>query len=66
MLGCEVYVIDDLSTGAAVNLKKAREIGGDRLTFVEGTILDREIMLELVGTCDVVLRNAPVLWPLAC
>ena len=58
MLGCEVYVIDDLSTGAAVNLKKAREIGGDRLTFVEGTILDREIMLELVGTCDVVLHFA--------
>ena len=58
MLGCEVYVIDDLSTGAAVNLKKAREIGGDRLTFIEGTILDREIMLELVGTCDVVLHFA--------
>ena len=58
MRGHDVYVIDDLSTGAVKNLEKAKEIGGNRLTFVEDTILNREAMLELIGICDVVLHFA--------
>lgn len=54
--GDEVYVIDDLSTGSLDNIAHLKEKRGySRRLFVHiDTIMNREIMLELVGTCDVV------------
>ena len=54
--GDEVYVIDDLSTGSLDNIASLKERGYfNKKLFVNiDTILNRSIMLELVGTCDVV------------
>ena len=54
--GDEVYVIDDLSTGSLDNLAHLKDKGafGKRLFVHVDTIMNRDIMLELVGTCDVV------------
>jgi UDP-glucose 4-epimerase len=54
--GDEVYVIDDLSTGSLVNIKAFAE--NPLFHFVHDTILNREIMLELTGICDVVTHLA--------
>jgi UDP-glucose 4-epimerase len=54
--GDEVYIIDDLSTGSLDNINHLKEKGiyQKRLFVHVDTILNRDIMLELVGTCDVV------------
>ena len=54
--GDEVYIIDDLSTGSLDNINHLKESSAyrKRLFVHIDTILNREIMLELVGTCDVV------------
>jgi UDP-glucose 4-epimerase len=54
--GDEVYIIDDLSTGSLDNIASLKERGEfKKKLFVHiDTILNRSIMLELVGTCDVV------------
>jgi len=52
----EVYVIDDLSTGSLDNIR--RFTGNPLFHFMEGTILDREAMMELTGICDVVAHLA--------
>ncbi len=54
--GDEVYVIDDLSTGSLVNIESFRN--HPLFHFVNDTILNREIMLELTGICDVVAHLA--------
>jgi UDP-glucose 4-epimerase len=54
--GDEVYVIDDLSTGSLENINPL--LKNPRFRFTNDTILDREIMLELTGTCDVVVHLA--------
>lgn len=54
--GDEVYVIDDLSTGCLENIE--RLTGNPLFHFVEDTILNREVMLELIGICDVVAHLA--------
>ncbi len=54
--GEEVYVIDDLSTGSLDNIKHSRS--NPLFHFVHGSILNREIMLELTGICDVVVHLA--------
>jgi UDP-glucose 4-epimerase len=58
--GDEVYVIDDLSTGSLENIKHLQEDEGfkERLFVTIDTILNHDIMLELVGTCDVVIHMA--------
>ncbi|MCF8077817.1 MAG: GDP-mannose 4,6-dehydratase [Desulfobacterales bacterium] len=58
--GDEVYVVDDLSTGSLENIKHLKEEfqGKDRLFVHTDTILNRDIMLELIGTCDVVFHLA--------
>lgn len=59
-LGHEVYVIDDLSTGSLENirhLQQHREVK-ERLYVTVDTILNHEVMLELVGICDVVIHLA--------
>jgi UDP-glucose 4-epimerase len=54
--GAEVYLIDDLSTGSLNNINhlKKNKIFGDRLFVHIDSILNRDLMIELVGICDVV------------
>lgn len=54
--GDEVYVIDDLSTGATENIKQHLE--NPKFHFVKDTVLNRRQMLELTGICDVVAHFA--------
>ena len=54
--GEEVFVVDDLSTGSLSNINNL--IPNSRFHFVNDTILNRETMLELVGTCDIVVHLA--------
>ena len=58
--GHEVYVIDDLSTGSLSNIKALQETAAykGRFFVTIDTILNREAMLELTGTCDVVFHLA--------
>lgn len=59
-MGYEVYIIDDLSTGTLENIKHLQEVQNykDRLFVVVDTILNHEAMLELIGTCDIVIHMA--------
>ncbi|MGD9009128.1 MAG: GDP-mannose 4,6-dehydratase [Desulfobacteraceae bacterium] len=54
--GDEVYIIDDLSTGSLDNISHLKETSSyqKRLFVHIDTILNRDTLLELVGTCDVV------------
>ncbi len=54
--GNEVYVIDDLSTGSLENISHL--LKNPSFQFTNDTILNREIMLELTGICDVVVHLA--------
>ncbi|MBI9076395.1 MAG: GDP-mannose 4,6-dehydratase [Desulfatibacillum sp.] len=58
--GDEVYIIDDLSTGSLDNLAhlQANKEYASRLFVHIDTILNRDILLELVGTCEVVFHMA--------
>jgi len=58
--GNEVYIIDDFSTGSPDNIREIEKSTGaaKRLFFHEDTIMNRSIMLELVGICDVVFHLA--------
>ncbi|MGD8836905.1 MAG: GDP-mannose 4,6-dehydratase, partial [Desulfobacteraceae bacterium] len=58
--GDEVYIIDDLSTGSLDNINHLKEnISYQKRLFVHiDTILNRDIMMELVGTCDLVYHLA--------
>ena len=49
--GEEIYVIDDLSTGSIENIEPLLKT--PQFHFVNDTILNRDIMLELIGICDV-------------
>jgi UDP-glucose 4-epimerase len=54
--GEEVWVIDDLSTGSLENITQL--LHHPRFHFVNDTILNREVLLELTGTCDVIVHLA--------
>ncbi len=54
--GDEVYAIDDLSTGSLDNIRHL--LPNSLFHFVHDTILNREMMLELTGTCDLVIHLA--------
>ncbi|MBW2367811.1 MAG: GDP-mannose 4,6-dehydratase [Deltaproteobacteria bacterium] len=58
--GDEVYIIDDLSTGSLSNIKHLQsEVGYTKRFFVfTDTILNEDLMLELIATCDVVYHLA--------
>ncbi|ACL05789.1 NAD-dependent epimerase/dehydratase [Desulfatibacillum aliphaticivorans] len=58
--GDEVYVIDDLSTGSLDNLAhlQANEEYAKRLFVHVDTILNHDILLQMIGTCDVVFHMA--------
>jgi UDP-glucose 4-epimerase len=54
--GDEVWVLDDLSTGRFDNVRPHLERPGFR--FVEGSILERSLVDELVAACDAVFHLA--------
>lgn len=54
--GCRVTVIDNLSTGRLENLAQA----ADRISFVEGGILDESLLARAVAGCEVVFHQAAV------
>lgn len=58
--GHEVYVIDDFSTGFRENIQDVENNTGlsDKLFVYEDTILNRDTMVKLVGTCDAVFHLA--------
>ncbi len=58
--GDEVYIIDDLSTGSMDNIKilKDEPAYKNRIFVHIDTILNRNVLLELIGTCDVVYHMA--------
>lgn len=58
--GHEVYVIDDLSTGSKSNISHLinNEDFKGRFFFHEDTICNKNLLLELVGTCDAVFHLA--------
>ncbi len=58
--GEEVYIIDDLSTGSLDNIDGFRKDPrhGKRLFVHVDTILNHDLMIELVGTCDRVYHLA--------
>lgn len=58
--GDEVYIIDDLSTGSMDNISHLTanpEFAKSLFVYVD-TIMNREVMLELVGTCNLVYHLA--------
>ena len=56
----EVYIIDDLSTGSIDNIRhlQRNEKYKDRLFVHINTIMNHDLLLEVVGTCDVVFHLA--------
>ena len=54
--GCQVDVIDDLSTGSLKNLKNC--MGKEAFTFVHDTVLNEHMMYALVGKCDIIFHLA--------
>ncbi|MEW5910809.1 MAG: GDP-mannose 4,6-dehydratase [Thermodesulfobacteriota bacterium] len=58
--GDEVYIIDDLSTGSLDNVKAIQENKKfqNRIFTTIDTILNKNAMMELTGTCDLVFHLA--------
>lgn len=54
--GHTVTALDDLSTGQLTNLKSLT--GNNSFSFIEGTILDRELVGSLVANADMVFHLA--------
>lgn len=54
--GCEVRVIDDLSTGSIGNIAQFKN--NKKFEFIEGTVRDEKIMNELILRCDTVYHLA--------
>lgn len=57
-LGAHVVVLDDLSGGDVANLDPFRQRAGDRLRFVEGSILDAELLDELMPGVGCIFHEA--------
>lgn len=57
-LGAEVVVLDDLSGGDVVNFDDYKDKAGHRLRFVEGSILDCDLVNELAAGCRYVFHQA--------
>ncbi len=54
--GCEVFVIDDLSTGSVDNIEPMRS--QSRFHFTHGTIRDEHLLAELVSRVDFIYHLA--------
>lgn len=57
-LGAHVVVLDDLSGGDTGNFASFRERAGDRLRFVEGSILDEKLIADCTAGCRFVFHQA--------
>jgi len=57
-LGAEVVVIDDLSGGDTTNFATFQDAAGERLQFIQGCILDRELLDQAVRGCAYVFHQA--------
>ncbi|MFK7790342.1 MAG: NAD-dependent epimerase/dehydratase family protein, partial [Phycisphaeraceae bacterium] len=57
-LGAEVVVIDDLSGGDASNFDDFKDKAGDKLRFVEASILDEKRVGEIMDGCRYVFHQA--------
>ncbi len=57
-LGAAVVVLDDLSGGSVDNLADFSGRAGDRLRFIEGSILDRAVLNDAIAGCGVVFHQA--------
>ncbi len=57
-LNAKVVVLDDLSGGDRVNLEGFAAQAGDRLEFVEGSILDQPTLARCVAGCRYVFHQA--------
>ncbi len=54
--GHEVFAIDNFATGSYENIRHLKD--NPHFHFREASIFDEHLMLEMVGTCDVVLHMA--------
>lgn len=54
--GNSVIVIDDLSTGRYENIEEFK----DKITFIEGSILDLDLLQKNFKNCDVVFHQAAI------
>ena len=54
--GCEVTVLDNLSTGRLSNLGHIR----DHIIFYQGDIRDQEILVKAARDCDIIFHHAAV------
>ncbi|MGB2929506.1 MAG: SDR family NAD(P)-dependent oxidoreductase, partial [Desulfobacterales bacterium] len=54
--GCEVTVLDNLSTGRLSNLNQIK----DHITFYKADIRDRETLEKAARDCDVIFHQAAV------
>lgn len=57
-LGASVVILDDLSGGDRTNLDSFTAEAGDRLEFVEGSILDQDTLGRCVEGCQYVFHQA--------
>lgn len=57
-LDARVIILDDLTGGEEANLDSFRQRAGDRLTFVKGSILDRELLKKLLHGVRYVFHEA--------
>ncbi len=57
--GYEVVVLDDLSVGKLANIEHHLEDG--RFRFTEGSVLNRSLVREAVGDCDLIFHLAAVM-----
>lgn len=52
--GCDVVVLDDLSSGSLSNLKHVK----DKITFYQGNIKDQKILMKAAKNCEVIFHQA--------
>ncbi len=57
-LGARVVVLDDLSGGNRENLDSFADQAGDRLEFIEGSILDQDVVARSIKGCRLVFHQA--------
>ncbi|MFP4224461.1 MAG: NAD-dependent epimerase/dehydratase family protein [Phycisphaeraceae bacterium] len=57
-LGAEVVVLDDLSGGDIANLGPFRQRAGERLSFVEGSLLDQDLLAKIAPGCRFIYHQA--------
>jgi nucleoside-diphosphate-sugar epimerase len=52
--GCDVVVLDDLSSGSLSNLEHVK----DKITFYKGDIQDQKLLMEAAKNCEVIFHQA--------